>query len=114
MSKGVDMIEDVVEAKGEDYVPSSWYTCSMNLKRCIKTAIVERWDNDIHLIMKLPLLCQAEIVKHVYVNAINIDGREFVVGFGGKFQPSLTKKTGGAIWEARTLSYSRAVNFWDT
>lgn len=108
------MIAEVVEGKGEAYIPSAWYTCSMGLKRCIKQSVVERWDSDVHLIMKLPLMCQSEVVRNVYVNAINIDGREFVVGFGGKFEPKFRRTHSPSIYDARMESYRRAVNFWDS
>ena len=108
------MIGDVVEEKGDDFIPPSWYTCSINLKRCIARAVVQEWDKNLHFIMKLPLFCEKGIIKSVYVNTIQIDGRPFVVGFGGKFTPNKLRKKHGGVYEARMKSYSRAVNCWDT
>lgn len=111
MSKGVEIIGEIVEERGEGWCPPSWYTCSMDLKKCIARAVVERWDEDVHLIMRLPLLCQAEIIKNVYVNSIEIDGRKFVVGLGGKFAKDKLLIRHGEIYDARMESFRRAVNY---
>jgi hypothetical protein len=85
MSKGVGIVSEVIESKGEEYVPTAWYTCSMGLKHAYAQAIASCWDEDLGIVMRLPLLCESGAVRSVGITCIEINGRSVLVGINGKF-----------------------------
>jgi len=83
MSKGSSAVGEVRELKGEEYVPTAWYSASMNLKRAYQRSIVQVWDDEVDLIGRLPLLCQAEVIEHVGLSFVKFGDREYLMGVSG-------------------------------
>lgn len=91
MTKGRQVIDEVVEQYGEECVPSSWYTCSLKLREAVKRCTRVEWDEDVDLVSRLPEYCSNQGIRYVQVNQIEFHGRLFVVGFSG-------------CWNMRTLA----------
>jgi len=85
MSKGTKIVSQVVDAKGEEYIPSAWYTCSQSLKDAYVKSVAVAWDDDVHIVSRLPVFCGADVIRHVGISTIDIHGREMVVGISGRF-----------------------------
>lgn len=91
MSKGVAVCSEIEEQGQKDYLPSSWYTCSMNLKRAYKRSIVEVWEDEIDMVAKVPALCSANAVSNIHVASIEFHGQSFMVGISGRIDMSKIK-----------------------
>lgn len=80
MSKGVQIIEAVIEKYGEDAIPSAWYTATAGIKKAIASRIRTAWDRDINVMEKLAELSVNGVIERPFLKFLDIDGREFLIG----------------------------------
>lgn len=53
MSKGSDITAEVLEVKGEDYIPSQWWSADMESKRTLKASIIHVWGTQAETLLKM-------------------------------------------------------------
>lgn len=85
LTKGKQVISEVIEQYGEECIPSAWYTCSLKLRNAVKRNTAIAWDEDCDLVNHLPEYCALDAIRWVSVNQIEFHGRAFVVGFSGEW-----------------------------
>lgn len=89
LTKGTQCIGRVVELYGEECVPSAWYTCSNDLRDAVKARTVTSWDLGEKVWADLPEMEAEGALVYVKLNAIEIEGRQFIVGLSGKWNKSM-------------------------
>lgn len=110
LSKGTQIIGEIVEVYGPDVVPSAWYTCSMGLKQLVKANTHRAWEQGETLWGDLPVMQESGALLWLGFHKVQILGRDFLVGCSGKFDLeklrwyhdeyySITAQARGIKWE---------------
>lgn len=92
LTKGKQVIGQVVEEYGAECVPSSWYTCSLNLRHAVERCTRMAWDSEVNVVARLPELSLKDLLKWIAVHQIEFHGRQFTVGFSGVFNMNILHK----------------------
>lgn len=99
MSKGVMIVGEIAEAKGEEYIPKAWYTCSIGLKRAFAKSTRMIWDDEVNIMARLPLLSCSGVFSRVYVHTIKLSGRDTLMGIGGQIDRDKARKLAPELYK---------------
>lgn len=85
LTKGVQVIGQIVETYGPDCCPSSWYTCTNSLRDAVKRKCYSSFDLGESIWPDLPVMEERGILTWVRLHQTEIGGRAFTVGVSGKW-----------------------------
>lgn len=85
MSKGSDICLEVCKDLGEEWLPSQWWSCSSNLKKWLKSRIINSWGHTAEMLMNI---CRREDSAYLlYSTSVEIEsllGGVRIIGYSGR------------------------------